>query len=593
MIEYLGFMFYPSIGLKLSFSKISFTLTKRKRFFTILLNLSITAKMTIILRNDQQILKNDVNGAWNQGAQNVLAVLSTGGGKSVIVSDIVLDGARLNWQQAVIAHRNELVSQMSAHVARRGIPHRIIGSNATVAQITRQHRVMFGRSFVNPSARTAVVGVDTLIAREDDLKVWAEQTDQWVIDEGHHVLKENKWGRAVKMFPRARGLGVTATPLRADGKGLGRQFEGVFDVMRVGLEMRELIRIGALSDFEIVCPASDLEINEQEVSAGGDWSNKKLRAAAKKSHIVGDVVQAYCKYAYGRKAICFSTDVETAGEQAQQFNAAGISAAALSANTPFNVREKYIEEFRTGKIWVLINVDLFDEGFDVPACDVVIMSRPTASLGKYRQMTGRALRPIPGKIALIIDHVSNVVRHGLPDKFIPWTLARRDKRGAQMRDPDEILLTVCKHCTKPYERFMTICPYCGMEPPLPEMRDRSIQVVDGDLILLDRAMLEEMRRATEIETPADIAARVGSVAGDFAGRGVMNKQIEKIAAQDRLKHTIAQWAAIERANGRKDREIHKKFFLTAGVDVLSALDGSRSRQDYETLTQTIEGWYST
>jgi DNA repair protein RadD len=546
----------------------------------------------IILRDDQLKLKSDVLNAWNCGAKNVLAVLSTGGGKSIIASDILLDGARENKQQAVIAHRNELVAQMSLHVARRGIQHRIIGSASTVTQITRFHRKEFGRSFVNPSARTAVVGVDTLVARKDKLMDWARQTDQWIIDEAHHVLKKNKWGKAVELFPNARGLGITATPLRADGSGLGREFEGVFDSMCIGLEMRQLIELGALSDFEIVCPTSDIDISDSEVGASGDWSNVKLRAAAKKSHIIGDVVAAYCQYAWNKQAICFATDVETAGEIGAKFNATGIKAAALSAETNFAVREKYIEEFKNGILKVLVNVDLFDEGFDVPACELVIMARPTASLGKYRQMVGRALRTAPGKrYGLIIDHVSNVVRHKLPDRVVPWTLARRDKRGKQEIDPDEIPLTVCKHCTKPYERFLTACPHCGLEPPLPEARERTIAMVDGDLMLLDKAALDRLRAATMIESPGDIALRVSAVAGTFAGRGVSNRQIEKIEAHTELKDVIAQWAGIQRHNGLSDREIDKKFYLLAGVDVLSALDGRQTRQDFETLTTKVKGWY--
>lgn len=546
----------------------------------------------IVLRHDQQALKSDINNQWSAGAQNVLGVLATGGGKSVIASDLVLDAFLSNKQQAVIAHRNELVSQMSLHIARRGVQHRIIGAAETVTQITRFHRKEFGRSFVNPSARTAVVGVDTLVSRAEKLKDWARQTDQWIIDEAHHVLRANKWGKAVELFPNARGLGITATPLRADGNGLGRQYEGVFDAMCVGLEMRALIELGALSDYEIVCPKSDLEVDDIEVGASGDWSNQKLRAAAKKSHIIGDVVACYCQYAWGKQAICFATDVETAGEIADKFHAAGIYAASLSANTNFAVREKYIDEFKNGKLKVLVNVDLFDEGFDVPACEVVIMARPTASLGKYRQMVGRALRVAPGKrFGLIIDHVSNVVRHNLPDRVIPWTLARRDKRGRQEIDPDEIPLTVCKHCTKPFERFLTKCPHCGLEPPLPEPRERTIATVDGDLVLLDKATLDRMRAATVIESPADIAARVGAVAGNFAGRGVSNRQIEKIAAHKDLQDAIAQWAGIERHKGLADREIHKKFYLAAGVDVLTALDGRKTRQEFEALTTKIKGWY--
>lgn len=543
----------------------------------------------IILRPDQQELKNSIYHSWNNGAKHVLGVLSTGGGKSVIASDIVLDGARMNIQQTVIAHRNELVSQMSMHVAMRGIPHRIIGSDSTVRQITRFHRKEFGRSFVNPSARTAVVGVDTLISRSDKLKNWAAQTSQWIIDEAHHVLRENKWGKAVEMFPNARGLGITATPLRADGKGLGQEFEGVFNVMCLGLEMRGLIEINALADYEIVCPASDIEVDPAEIGTTGDWSSQKLKKAAKKSHIVGDVVEAYCRYATGKQAICFATDVETAGDIATNFNSVGIRAASLSAKTNFTVREKYISEFREGKLAILVNVDLFDEGFDVPACEVVIMARPTASLGKYRQMVGRALRVSPGKAyGLIIDHVSNVIRHGLPDKYIAWTLSRRDKRGKQERDPDEIPLRVCVACAKPYERFLLKCPYCGAMPPLPAPRDRSIDVVDGDLILLDKATLDKMRREAVLEEPQSVAERVHKAAGGVAALYHKNKQIAKIQKQNELKHVIAQWAAIERAKGLSDREIDKKFYLITGIDVLTALSNS---DNYETLTNRIRGWY--
>lgn len=545
----------------------------------------------IVLRPDQQILKNSVYTDWNNNIQNVLAVLSTGGGKSIIASDIVLDYAQLGYQTAVVAHRNELVSQMSEHIANRGITHKIIGSDSTVKQIRQKHHEKYGRSFINMSSPTAVVGVDTMVARKKQLKDWAVQTDRWIIDEAHHVISDNKWGKAIKMFPNAKGLGITATPLRADGQGLGREFDGVFDTMHVGLEMRQLILNKSLSDYEIVCPVSDLNIENESVSASGDWSSKKLKTAAKKSRITGDVVQAYCQYALVRQTICFATDVETAGEISDKFNNIGIKAVSLSGKTPSTVRDKYIREFKSGKLQILINVDLFDEGFDVPACDVVIMARPTASLGKYRQMVGRALRYMANKVALIIDLVSNVIRHGLPDKVIEWTLARRDKRGKQEKDPDEIELKPCKHCLKPYEKFLIVCPYCGLAPPLPVATSRSIEQVDGDLILLDREKLEEMRKACEIESPASVAERTAHVAGKFAATGSAKRQVEKIEAHTELKNAIAQWAGIERLHGFSDRELYKKFYLTTGVDVLSALDGKKTRQEFETLTEKVKRWY--
>lgn len=565
--------------------------TVQEEFYSV--NYESEIPLMIQLHGYQQSFKSDIYQSWNSGKQNVLGVLPTGGGKSVVVSDIALDGYQINMPQAIIAHRNELVSQMSLHVAERGIFHRIIGPDTTISQITRQHRAQFGRSFLNPSAPSAVVGVDTLMHRADSLKDWAGQVQRWVIDEAHHVIRNNKWGRAVDLFPRAHGLGVTACPKRADGQGLGRNFDGVFDSLILGPDMRQLIELGNLSDYEIVCPTSDIDVGEDDIGASGDYAPAKLKVAAKKSRIVGDVVSAYCRYAMGKRAICFATDVETGGKIAASFVSAGIRAVCLSADTPAAQRERYIAEFRAGNIWVLVNVDLFDEGFDVPACDCVIMARPTASLNKYRQMVGRGLRKFLGKLyGLIIDHVSNVLRHGLPDKFIHWTLGRADKRGKQLKDPDDLPLTVCKSCTKPYERYHPICPYCGATPPLPSPRERSIEMVDGDLTLLDRAKLEAMRKAAEIETPGNVAIRVSHVAGDFAGRGAMNKQIDKIEAHSRLSNVIAQWAAVQRLKGFTDPQLYRKFFLTTGIDVLSALDGKLPRQHFDELATRVEQWYT-
>lgn len=548
----------------------------------------------IQLRPDQWQLKTDIYAAWNSGARHVLGVLPTGGGKSICVSDIVNDKNQIGSQQIVIAHRNELVSQMSLHIARRGVKHRVIAPKNIVAQIVAEHRSELGYNFVNPTANCSVAGVDTLVARQEELKGWAAQIDYWTIDEAHHVIggaSPNKWGKAVTMFPNARGLGVTATPSRADGKGLGAHHDGVFEAMALGPDMRTLIELGALTEYELVIPSSDFMVDEDDFSANGDLSPSKGRAASKRSHIVGDVVKEYTRHAFGKRAICFATDVETAGEIAKQFNDAGIPSAAVSALTPSDVRAEYIRRFRSGQIWVLVNVDLFSEGFDVPACEVVIMARPTASLAVYLQQIGRAMRPMLGKLyGLIIDHVSNWKRHGYPDKPHYWTLDRRDKRAKRERDPEDIPLTVCRGCSRPYERCLPACPHCGAVPPLPEGGGRSIEEIDGDLMLLDRAKLAEMRKAIMLPSPADVGQRTAHVAGTNAGKRAVDAQIERIQAQQRLDAVIAQWAGIQRHKGRSDRESYRRFFLTAGVDVLTAL--SLPRSDMEALASKVEGWYS-
>lgn len=544
----------------------------------------------IELREDQRQLKGGIYGAWNNGVKNVLGVLPTGGGKSVITSDIILDGTNSRLTQAVIAHRTELVSQMAMHIARRAIPHRVIAPKAVVSQITAEQFQTFGKSFVNESAACSVVAVDTLNARAEQLQAWANQIDRWVIDEAHHVIAANKWGKAVLMFPNALGLGVTATPSRADGQGLGIHADGVFGHMVCGPTMRELINMGALTDYEIVVPASDFTIDESAIGSTGDFSQSKMREASQKSHIVGDVVQNYYAYAFGKRAICFATDVETATNIALNFQHAGIPAAAVSAKTPTVVRNDAIRRFKNGEYLVLVNVDLFGEGFDVPACEVVIMARPTASLGVFLQQFGRALRTADGKThGLIIDHVSNYKRHGLPDKPHFWTLDRRDKKAKKEKDPEDIELRACPNCARPFERCLPGCPRCGWQPEPATGGRGAIEQVDGDLMLLDRATLEQMRQAIELVSPAEKAAQTKFAAGSSFGNQAADQQQIRIDAQDRLRSAIEQWAGIGRYNGRSDRELYKRFYLTTGVDVLSAL--ALSRPEMEKLAETVESWY--
>lgn len=549
----------------------------------------------IVLRPDQAALKSSVYAGWQAGARNVLAIAPTGSGKTVLSTDIILDGHQQGMTECIMAHRNELVGQMSIAVGKRAIPHRIIGSRATIAAIVQEHRQEFGRSFVNPDARCAVGSVQTIVSRADQLRQWAQQVNRWTLDEAHHAIGNdriapNMWGKAINLFPNAYGLGVTACPTRADGQGLGWEADGPFNKMVIGPTMRELIDLKALSEYEIIIPTTDYNIGEDAITAKGDYSPKKMREASKRSHIVSDAVTEYRRWIPGKRAICFATDVETANDIARQFNECGISAASVSAKTDTAVRRDMIKRFKDGRLLVLVNVDLFDEGFDVPGCDAVIMARPTASLNKYLQMFGRALRVAIGKThGTIIDLVSNVIRHGLPDKQHIWTLDRREKRAKRAPDPDDIELTACRECSRPYERTHSACPYCGHQP-VPAGGGRSIDQVDGDLMLLDRDALARLRASMQLEAPAEVQDRVTAAAGAIAGKGAANRQMERHQSQQRLRETIEQWAGVRRAMGDSDSAIQRRFYLTLGVDVLTAMSGKRAEMD--SLADRVESWYA-
>jgi len=537
-------------------------------------------------------MKADIYQAWNEGARNDAAILPTGGGKSVLVTDIVLDHVRLGQSTVVQAHRNELVSQMSVHVARRGIPHRIVGPDPMIRAIIAEHRREFdGRSFVQQDAITSVCGVDTLLSRKDSLTEWAQQQDLWITDEAHHLLQANKWGKAVAMFPNARGLGVTATPQRADGMGLGAESDGVFHHMTLGPSMRELINMGFLTDYEIAVPVASFTMDETDITASGDYSGEKMRTKARNSQIVGDVVANYCKFALGKRTICFATDVETAEKIAKNFNSFGIKAAAVSAKTHETVRTEMVRRFRDGSITVLVNVDLFGEGFDVPACECVIMARPTASLAVYLQQFGRALRVLVGKaFGLVIDHVENWKLHSYPDIPRKWSLDRREKRAKKDKDPDDMPLRRCTvdECGKLYLRFLPSCPHCGFAP-VPAGRNGP-EEVEGDLMLLDRDKLAEMRAAIELESPASVVSRVNFATGGRASNDLLDKQVLKHEAQQGLKNAFAQWAGMQRYQGRSDAESHRRIYYALGTDMLTTLHRDRSAADYEATRAIVQGW---
>ena len=416
--------------------------------------------MTVTLRPFQVACRDQVYQAWADGARNVLMVIPTGGGKTVVFSDIM---ASYSAPSIAIAHRQELVSQISLALARNGVRHRIIGP-AQVARIcTSIHIADLGANYIDPTNKCAVAGVDTLI-RMDPNTNWFRQIRLVVQDEAHHLLVKNKWGAAQQMFPNAYGLGVTATPCRADGNGLGRQADGIIDKMVIGPGMRELIEAGWLSEYRIFAPPSDLDLTGVTVSASGDFSPPKLSEAVHKSHIVGDVVDHYLRIAPGKLGVTFAVDVAAAGEIAEAYRSKGVAAEVVSAKTPDALRAAILRRFRSREVIQLVNVDLFGEGFDLPAIECISMARPTQSYGLFAQQFGRALRPMEGKThAFIIDHVGNVHRHGLPDAPRAWSLDRRERRT---RTSVDIVIPVrtCPNCTAAYERVHPRCPYCGSRP---------------------------------------------------------------------------------------------------------------------------------
>lgn len=532
------------------------------------------------LRPYQQDIRDDIESRW-LGVANVLAVLPTGAGKTVLFSSILADEPGAS---CAIAHRQELVSQISLALARNGVRHRIIGQDPVIRMIVRLHMEEVGANYVVPNAKCAVASVNTLTGKKfaESLKPWLPTVKLWVQDEAHHVLRDNQWGRAAAMFPNARGLGVTATPLRADGNGLGRHADGLFDTMVIGPSMRDLITMGFLTEYRIFAPPSTFQRDQVAVSqTTGDFNLDQMRKAVASSslvvhdekQIVGDIVQHYQRIAPGKLGVTFVPDIVTAEEVASQYVAAGVPAEIITGKTPDDERYKMMRRFKNRQTLQLVSIDVLGEGVDVPAIEVVSMGRPTESYGLYVQQFGRALRLLDGKDrAIIIDHVGNVMRHGLPDAPREWSLDRRERRSSGKSDAQTIRACLNPECGAVYERFRDACPYCGTPVPPPAERSRP-EFVDGDLFELDPAMLEQMRGAVARVDMTPEAYREQLARQGVPQIGIManvKRHIERQETIGTLREAMAVWAGYERAAGLSDREIFRKFYIEHGHDWMTA-----------------------
>lgn len=536
-----------------------------------------------IARDYQQDVIDRVYAAW-QEHRGVLAVLSTGGGKTVIFSIIT---SQHNGAALVTVHRKEIVGQISLALAQMGVKHRIVAPSATIAGIRRKHLRKLGKSFIDPQAVVGVASAQTLTSastgRDVALQRWLKQVTLSVYDEGHHYVRTGTWSKAVEATPNAKLLFVTACPERADGQGMGVEASGFCDVMVEGLQTKALIGRAALAPFRYAAATTDFDVADLAVTASGDFNAKAFRSRVVESHLIGDVVRHYQEFTPGKKAIVFATDVETANEMADRFNAAGVCATSVDGKTDSGTREKALLDFEQGVVDVLVNVDLFDEGFDVPAVDVAIIARPTQSLNKFLQMIGRALRFVEGKTAVIIDMVRNWERLGMPDWPRIWTLNDRPK-GETSGASDTIPQRVCLGCSAPYEAYHRVCPYCGVAP-IPVERGTPEQV-DGVLAELDVEALSALFEAQRKADCSDEEFQRKVIGQNVPPRGrhqLLRKHQATKYRRKVLKELIAWWVGLQ--PGRPLDEVQSRFFFRFGIDIGTA--HTLNEKDTDALIDTI------
>ena len=344
------------------------------------------------LRDYQAELIEEIRYSILAGLLRICAVAPCGAGKTVLFSWMTAQARARGQTVLIVVHRQELIEQTSKTLDKFYIPHEILNSKN-----------------IN-TCNVHVASVYTLARRLSQFK---KPPDLIIMDEGHHSVAST-WKKVIDNFPTSLIIGFTATPARLSGDGLGV----IFQALALGPTVRELIDMGNLSPFEYYSPPVVADFGDLKIKYG-DYQSADVALKMDKSEIIGDVIATYRKLADGKRAIAYCASCEHAEHVAREFNAAGIPTAYIDGKTPDAIRRLAIEQFRTGVVKILTNVSLVSEGFDVPSMEAVILLRPTQSVALFIQQAMRSMRADPenpDKRAIIIDHVGNVYRHGLPDE---------------------------------------------------------------------------------------------------------------------------------------------------------------------------------
>jgi superfamily II DNA or RNA helicase len=309
----------------------------------------------------------------------------------------------------ILVHRVELIEQTSRTLGAWGIAHGIIAPD-----------------WPKSSAPVQIASVMTLVRR---LRSWKDAFDFLVADEAHHAVAAS-WQTILDAYPAARVLGVTATPERLDGRGLGEFFEELVS----GPSVAELTKLGFLAPAVIYAPQRKIDLSGIH-TRGGDYDRGELEERMLSGGLVGDAALHYRKLASGVPAIAFCVGIKHSLATAEAFVKAGYRARHVDGSTPPAERRAAMAGLAAGELAVVTNCALISEAFDAPAVGALSIMRPTQSLGLHLQMIGRALRPSPGKDkAIILDHAGNVFRHGLPDQDRIWSLAAAKRKPPGRHD---------------------------------------------------------------------------------------------------------------------------------------------------------------
>ena len=436
-----------------------------------------------------------VREAFRAGKRRVLLVAPTGAGKTVMFSYLAGSLMRNGHNVLLMAHRDELLDQISRTLQQFDVPHGFIAARR---QLMLRHKVQ-------------VAGVHTLKNRCATLR-WKPD---WIIcDEAHHATA-GSWATIIKAYPESKVIGVTATPCRLDGRGLGN----VFDEMVIGPQVADLIRDGYLSKIRYFCPATvDTSGLKKRM---GDFKANEINEMVNLPKVTGEAVDCYRRLCDGQPAVAFCASIAHSEHVAETFRAAGYRWASLDSRMTHEARREAVLGLGNGALHGISSCDIISEGFDLPIVSAAILLRPTASLSLFLQQVGRVLRIAPGKAhATIIDHVGNVgamrrgewvERHGFAEDIREWSLEGRVKRATG------VSVSICEECFAVMPIGARECPHCGWERPEKPAKPEA-DTVDAELKQVDverakAALSNSIKSARSLEDLQKIARKQGYAQG--------------------------------------------------------------------------------
>jgi len=395
------------------------------------------------------------------GHKNVLLQAATGAGKTIIACDMIRRATSKNKTVLFVAHRKEIILQTSLKLDAFGIDHGVIMSSH---KRKNDHAVQ-------------IASIQTLSRRTKP------KADLIIIDECHLSISAS-YRQLVNDYPDAVIIGLTATPIRLDGKGLGEIYQQIVSVIPIA----DLIEEGHLVKPRVFAPFVPDMKGIRTVK--GDYDATQTAKLMDRKEITKDIVKHWKTAAHEKKTIVFASSVQHSKNIVAEFQHAGISAKHLDATTPANQRDATLQAWRNNEFTVLSNCGLFIEGLDVPDASCCVLARPTKSLTIYLQAVGRVMRPAEGKTdCVILDCAGLTYEHGFIDESREWTLEGKKKREKSDQPP---AVHVCPECFAAYSKaeHPDECPECGLET---SVKTRKVKPVTVEMVELTPSLMAQMK----------------------------------------------------------------------------------------------------